>query len=157
MRPLPVRTIPLAAMVLLLAMTTPIPVPAPSRVQPGPVGTWYTLSDTDGKPRGIIVIREVDGRLVGVLTGSFAAADSVSPVCDNCPGDRKGKSVFGMEIVRGMRPDGSGWSGGEILDPDTGKVYKASMHLEDNGNKLVVRGYIGVSLFGRSQTWVRAR
>jgi uncharacterized protein (DUF2147 family) len=127
------------------------------RAQPGAVGTWYTLSDTDGRPRGIVVIREVGGRLVGELTGSFAAADSVSPVCDNCPGDRKGKPVFGMEIVRGMRPDGSGWSGGEILDPDTGTVYRATMHLEDNGNKLVVRGYIGVSLFGRSQTWVRAR
>lgn len=147
------RTIPLTVLASLLGLSTPTPI----RAQPGPVGTWYTLSDTDGKPRGIVVIREVDGRLVGVLTGSFAASDSASPVCDNCPGDRKGKPVFGIEIVRGMRPDRSGWSGGEILDPDTGKVYKANMHLEDNGNKLVVRGYIGLSLFGRSQTWIRAR
>ena len=147
----PSRAIPLAALASLLAVSTP------ARAQPSPLGTWYTLSDTDGKPRGIIVVREVDGRLVGVLTGSFAASDSISPVCDNCPGDRNGKPVFGMEIVRGMRPDGAGWSGGEILDPDTGKVYKANMHLADNGNKLVVRGYIGVSLFGRSQTWVRAK
>jgi uncharacterized protein (DUF2147 family) len=61
-----------------------------------------------------------------------------------------------MEILRRMRPQGDEWSGGEILDPETGKTYRAKMRLLDGGRKLIVRGYIGFSLFGRSQTWLRA-
>ena len=60
-----------------------------------------------------------------------------------------------MEIVRHMRPDGNQWSGGEILDPENGKTYRATMKLIDGGQRLVVRGYIGLPLFGRSQTWLR--
>lgn len=56
-----------------------------------------------------------------------------------------------------MKKDGDHWDGGNILDPENGKVYKCKMSLEDGGQKLVVRGYIGVSLLGRSQTWVRAQ
>ncbi|MDB4874339.1 MAG: hypothetical protein JWM41_785 [Gemmatimonadetes bacterium] len=125
--------------------------------KPTPAGTWHTIDDVSGKPRGIVVIHEVGGRFVGVLTGSFDPADSLSPICDRCSGDRKGKPVFGMEILRGLRPDGDSWSGGEILDPDTGKIYKAKAHLEDDGRKLVVRGYIGFALLGRSQVWLRAK
>jgi uncharacterized protein (DUF2147 family) len=54
-----------------------------------------------------------------------------------------------------MRPQGDEWSGGEILDPEIGKTYRAKMQLVDGGRKLIVRGYIGFSLFGRSQTWLR--
>jgi uncharacterized protein (DUF2147 family) len=60
-----------------------------------------------------------------------------------------------MEILRHMRPDGDEWSGGEILDPESGKTYRARMKLIDGGRRLVIRGYIGLPLFGRSQTWVR--
>ncbi|MEO9036054.1 MAG: DUF2147 domain-containing protein [Gemmatimonadaceae bacterium] len=122
-----------------------------------PAGTWHTISDVDGKPRGVVVIREVNGQFVGVVTGSLVPGDTISPICDECPGDRKGKPVFGMEILRGLRADGDEWSGGEILDPETGKTYRAKLRLTDNGERLVVRGYIGFSLFGRSQVWVRAK
>jgi uncharacterized protein (DUF2147 family) len=54
-----------------------------------------------------------------------------------------------------MRQQGDEWSGGEILDPENGKTYRARMRLEDSGRKLIVRGYIGFSVFGRSQTWLR--
>jgi uncharacterized protein (DUF2147 family) len=54
-----------------------------------------------------------------------------------------------------MRRDGDEWTGGEILDPENGKTYKATLKLADNGQKLLVRGYIGLPIFGRSQTWVR--
>jgi uncharacterized protein (DUF2147 family) len=122
-----------------------------------PAGTWHTISDVDGKPHGVVVIREVNGELVGVVTGSLVPGDTISPMCDECPGDRKGKPVFGMEILRGLHADGDEWSGGEILDPDTGKTYRAKMRLTDNGNRLIVRGYIGFSIFGRSQEWIRAK
>jgi uncharacterized protein (DUF2147 family) len=60
-----------------------------------------------------------------------------------------------MEILRHMRQDGDEWSGGEILDPENGKTYRARMKLTDGGQKLVLRGYIGLPLLGRSQTWAR--
>jgi uncharacterized protein (DUF2147 family) len=84
-------------------------------------------------------------------------ADPEDSVCGKCSDDRKGKRIVGMEIVRHMRStrDGDEWSGGEILDPQNGKTYRAKMKLSDGGKKLIVRGYIGFSLFGRSQTWLR--
>jgi uncharacterized protein (DUF2147 family) len=63
--------------------------------------------------------------------------------------------ILGMTIITDMKKDGDGWDNGQILDPENGKIYKCKMRLEDGGNKLVVRGYIGVSLLGRSQTWIR--
>jgi uncharacterized protein (DUF2147 family) len=60
-----------------------------------------------------------------------------------------------MTILSGLKKDGEEYAGGEILDPNNGKVYKSKMHLTDNGKKLSVRGYIGVPMLGRSQVWVR--
>ncbi len=73
----------------------------------------------------------------------------------SCTDDRKDKPVQGLQIIRGMQPDGDAWTGGTILDPETGTIYRCSMHLADGGRTLVVRGYIGISLLGRSQTWIR--
>lgn len=123
--------------------------------QDTPVGFWNTISDRDGKPTGIVEIREVNGELFGVVRGILAEAGPEDSVCGKCTGDRKGQRVIGMEILRHMRRSGDDWSGGEILDPENGKTYRAAMHLEDGGKKLIVRGYIGISLFGRSQTWLR--
>ena len=125
--------------------------------QASPVGRWDTISDADGKPAATVEIRKVGDHFVGVITALLRPDDDPNAVCDKCRDERKGQRIVGMEIIRGMRADGTGWSGGEILDPETGKTYKANMHLDDHGNTLVVRGYIGLSVFGRSQTWVRHR
>jgi uncharacterized protein (DUF2147 family) len=61
----------------------------------------------------------------------------------------------GLLILSGVRRNGDVWSGGEILDPDIGKVYRAKLRLADGGKKLLVRGYIGFSLLGRTETWIR--
>ena len=141
---------PLLAPLLLLAT-----IAAPLRAQTTPAGRWQTISDVDGKPTAVIEIREVDGALVGVVRALLGDANPPDAVCDACPGEKRGQRIVGMEILWGMRPDGDGWSGGAILDPDNGKVYRANMHLEDDGKKLVVRGYIGFAMFGRSQSWLR--
>ena len=120
------------------------------------VGTWHTVSDVDGKPRGVVEIREDHGQFIGTARGTLVANEQANRLCDKCPGDRKGKPILGMEILRGLHADGDEWTGGEILDPDTGKVYKAKVKLIDGGKKLVLRGFIGFSLIGRSQTWLRA-
>jgi len=128
----------------------------PATGQPTPAGLWNTISDTDGRPTAIVEIREVPGEgYVGIVRGLLVAAGPEDSVCGKCSGERRGQRIVGMEILRHMRPDGDEWSGGEILDPENGKTYRAKMRLTDGGKTLVVRGYIGLSLFGRSQTWVR--
>jgi uncharacterized protein (DUF2147 family) len=131
------------------------PAQAPAQPQASPVGTWNTISDKDGKPEAVVEIREVNGELVGTVTALLVEADPQDSVCGKCSGERKDQRIVGMEILRHMQPNGGEWGGGEILDPETGKTYKAKMKLTDDGTKLVLRGYIGISLFGRSQTWMR--
>jgi uncharacterized protein (DUF2147 family) len=126
--------------------------------QTSPTGLWNTISDRDGKPTAVIELRETRGEYTGIVRGLLVEATREDSVCGKCPGARKGKPIVGMEILSHMRRDpdhGDQWSGGEILDPETGKTYRARMTLADSGRKLVVRGYIGLPVFGRSQTWLR--
>jgi uncharacterized protein (DUF2147 family) len=120
-----------------------------------PTGLWSTISDRDGKPMGVVEIREVNGELVGVVRRILIDAGPEDSVCDKCSDDRHGQPILGMEIIRHMKWTGDEWSGGEILDPEDGKTYRATLKLSDDGQKLIVRGYIGLPMFGRSQTWVR--
>jgi uncharacterized protein (DUF2147 family) len=129
--------------------------PRPGYAQATPAGFWNTISDVDGKPEAVVELREIDGEYVGVVRQLLASASPEDSVCGKCSGALKGKPIVGMEILHHMRRDGDEWSGGEILDPETGKTYRAKMKLSDGGAKLVVRGYLGISLFGRSQTWIR--
>jgi uncharacterized protein (DUF2147 family) len=121
-----------------------------------PVGVWKTVDDKTRQPRGLVRIFERNGELVAVVETSFNPKE-LDDVCDKCTDERKNQKVIGMEIVRGMRKKGSEYSGGEILDPDTGSIYKCRMVLEDGGRRLVVRGFIGISMLGRSQVWYREK
>jgi uncharacterized protein (DUF2147 family) len=120
-----------------------------------PIGLWHTVSDTDGKPRAVVEIAEENGGLVGRIVGSLRG-EPLDKVCEPCPGERQGKKLIGMSIFSGLKKSGQEWSGGEILDPDTGNVYRVKLWLEDGGLSLKVRGYIGFSLLGRTQKWTRA-
>jgi uncharacterized protein (DUF2147 family) len=119
-----------------------------------PVGTWRTYDDADGKESGAVTIFERDGMLYGNVTAITDPAKAAA-VCSKCTGDRKDQKVLGLQILRGMKRDGNEWDGGEILDPKNGETYRCTMHVEDGGQKLLVRGYLGISLFGRTQTWLR--
>ena len=66
------------------------------------------------------------------------------------------RSLVGLQIIKGLKKDGDEFGGGKILDPDNGKLYKCYITLEDV-DTLKVRGYIGFSLFGRTQYWYRAK
>ena len=120
-----------------------------------PVGYWNTISE-DGRPTAIVEIqRQSNGEFIGVVRGLLVAATREDSVCSKCSDERRGQPVVGMTILRHMREDGDEWTGGEILDPENGKTYRATMKLADGGRTLVVRGYIGLSIFGRSQKWNR--
>ena len=118
-----------------------------------PAGRWRTFDDKTGKAKAIVLLYEEKGLLFGRVETLVDPAD-VS-VCDKCSDERKGQPVTGMVVVRRMKKDGEEYTGGDILDPKNGSVYRCKMRLIDQGRKLSVRGYLGLSLFGRSQTWVR--
>jgi uncharacterized protein (DUF2147 family) len=121
-----------------------------------PVGQWKTIDDASGEAKAVIQISASgDGQLSGKIVRGIGRLNDPERRCTACTGDRKDQLLKGMTIIEGMRQDGDEWSGGQILDPSNGKFYKCKMTLEDGGQKLVVRGYIGVSLLGRSQTWLR--
>ena len=121
-----------------------------------PVGLWKNIDDVTGKPKALIRISETKGELSGRIEKLFRPADQdQNPKCDKCEGANKDQPVLGMVFMSGLKKSGDEYTGGEILDPDNGKVYRSKMTLMDGGKKLSVRGYVGVPMFGRSQVWVR--
>ncbi|HJU71838.1 MAG TPA: DUF2147 domain-containing protein [Paucimonas sp.] len=121
-----------------------------------PVGLWKNIDDQTGKPKALIRITESNGKFEGKIEKLFRAPDQEqNPVCDKCQGELKDQPILGMTILSGMKQDGDEYSGGQILDPGNGKLYKSKMSIADDGKRLNVRGYIGMPLLGRTQTWVR--
>jgi uncharacterized protein (DUF2147 family) len=130
----------------------------PARVwaQPSPEGVWHTIDDVTGKPRGIVEIVRRGSTMIGIARGSLDPNEPVGALCTKCTDDRRGLPLQDLEIMRGVTSQGDYWGGGEILDPDKGKTYKVRLKVVDGGRKLEVRGFIGISLVGRTQTWRRA-
>lgn len=120
------------------------------------VGKWKTIDDETGKPKSIVEIfrdgDEFKGKIVELLNPS-----EPDPKCTECTDAKKDQPIRGMEIIWGLKESDKGteWSGGHILDPKKGKTYKCRLRLKENGSQLEVRGFIGFSLLGRSQTWHR--
>lgn len=140
---------------LFLALTA-VQFSADARAQAdSPVGLWQTIDDSTKKPRSLVRIYDSGG---GVLAGKIEKLidpDKPDPVCDKCSDERKDKPIIGMVIMTGLQKFDAEWGEGRILDPNNGKVYRCKAKLHDGGSKLEVRGFIGVSLLGRSQTWLR--
>ena len=120
-----------------------------------PVGKWKTIDDKTHEVKSIVEITENGGLLEGKVLQVLKSEHGPHPVCSECDGERKNKPIEGMTIMWGLKKDGDEWSGGQILDPAKGKIYKVNLKLVDGGRKLDVHGYIGFSLMGRSQEWVR--
>ena len=149
---------PMLAACLLLAAMVARPVLAAAASPAGdmsPVGVWKQIDDKTGAAKSLIEIREVNGKLVGKVLKVLKSDQGPNPICKKCSGALKNQPVTGMEILKNMKPDGNSWSGGTILDPKSGSTYRCTMRVIDGGQKLKVRGYIGFSLFGRTQVWLR--
>lgn len=111
-------------------------------------GVWVT---SDGE--GWVEIQQVGESLVGTIIGGPTDEDRRD---DNNPDPAlRNRRLTGLKIMDGFEADGPGkWTDGRIYDPDNGKTYRCNLQLE-NTDRLKVRGYLGVSLFGRTEIWTR--
>ncbi|HEY8709093.1 MAG TPA: DUF2147 domain-containing protein [Burkholderiaceae bacterium] len=129
-----------------------------AHAQATPAGVWKTIDDNTGKEKSLIRITESNGVYTGKLEKLLDPATKPDAVCEKCSDDRKDKPLLGMTLIKGVRQiegDKDVWGGGEILDPNNGKTYKVRLTPADGGKRLKVRGYIGMPLLGRTQTWIR--
>jgi uncharacterized protein (DUF2147 family) len=142
--------------VMFLAATAVLLVCIPSAkgAENSPAGLWKTFDDHTHKARGTVRIFEWNGTFSGRIESSFNPAE-LTERCAKCSDDRKDAPVIGLVILRGMTRHGSEFDGGNILDPETGSVYRCKFALSADGEKLFLRGYLGISIFGRTQTWMR--
>jgi len=123
---------------------------------PSPVGLWQAADDNTKQPTGWFLVSDRDGVYDAVLVKMFLKpGEDPNVVCSQCKDDRYNHPWLGLEIIRGMKQEGDKYAGGTILDPRDGKVYKATMTLTPDGQTLVVRGYIGITLLGKNQYWTR--
>jgi hypothetical protein len=122
-----------------------------------PVGLWQTIDDETGEVKSLLRISEQGGALIGIVEKLYPKPDKdPNPLCIKYDGDNKNKPVLGMRILWGLTNHGGEWSGGSILDPKKGTIYKCTLKTDEKGTRLTVRGYIGFSLLGLSPAWNRA-
>jgi uncharacterized protein (DUF2147 family) len=118
-----------------------------------PVGHWKTIDDATGLPVSIVEVFEQDGKLFARIERKLSTGGETT--CTRCTDYRKGQPLLGMVFMRNMTQANDEYIDGDILDPNNGKIYRCKIRLESGGHRLVVRGFLGVALFGRSQIWER--
>lgn len=121
------------------------------------LGKWKQIDDVSGNARSVVEFTERDGKYYGKIVQMFLTPEEgTNPPCEFCKGDKKNKPIQGMEIVWNMKPNGPNkFKGGKIMDPENGKTYGCKIEFVSK-NELNVRGFLGISLLGRTQTWYRA-
>jgi len=118
-----------------------------------PIGLWKVVDDDTKQPLSYVRISEVGGVLSGRME-KLLDPSRQDAKCEQCTDDRKNQPMLGMTIMRNVKATEEGiWEGGEILDPNNGKVYRVRLKPLDEGKELEVRGYIGP--FFRNQHWTR--
>ena len=120
------------------------------------VGKWKTIDDKDGSEKSIVsIFKATNGRYYGKIKKLFKEPEKL---CTECEGANKNQPILGMMIINNMIEKDGKLSGGSILDPKNGKVYKCNISLEGNGEKLSVRGSLDKNgWIGRSQSWIRTK
>lgn len=118
------------------------------------LGEWETYDDKTNEKKGVIEIYENNNQYFAKVKEIFTGPADAT--CEHCKGDKKDQLIIGLQIIEGLKKKGDSYEGGTILDPETGKVYKCYLELEET-DKLKVRGYVGFALLGRTQYWRRKK
>ena len=139
---------------ILIALALTLAAPF-ALAQATPAGLWKTIDDETKAEKSLVRITDTGGVFSGKIEKITDPAKQ-DEKCDKCSDERKDKPILGMTILRNVKQnadDKALWDGGEILDPNNGKVYKVRMTPKDGGKLLEVRGFIGP--FYRNQQWIR--
>ena len=119
-------------------------------------GVWQQIDNGTGYVGGLISFKEKSGLWNGYIVKMYPKpGDPVDPVCSGCTDDRKDQPVLGLRLIQNAKQDGLTYEGGTILDPRNGSQYSVKLTLSPDNQTLTVRGYLGLTLFGQSQTWNR--
>ena len=122
-------------------------------------GLWQTIDDKTGAPKGQVEIRkDANGNyVVKIVKITPRLGYTPKEICVDCPAPYTNKPILGLDVLTGLKhSSGNNYTKGRILDPNTGKVYSMKAKLSSNGKRLTLRGYVGVSVLGRTQIWIRA-
>jgi hypothetical protein len=119
-------------------------------------GFWEQIDPGSGEVGGWFLMYERDGQFQGALVRAFnKPGEPVFATCAKCPDDQKNAPMIGLVIIKNMQRRGLQYENGNILDPRDGSIYKAKMEMSPDGQKLNVRGFLGLEIFGQTQTWRR--